>query len=1049
MSRVLVALVAATLFQTVARGAELSHFADAPLRAVQFVDETEGWAVGDDGVILHTIDGGQTWERQPTGVRASLRAVCFLDPFTGFVVGREGLPYRPGSAGVVLFTNDGGTKWQRISLKELPGLHAIKFLDQRTGFLAGEATDQYPTGLFFTQDGGVTWKPVEGARGPGWLAADFADRQTGAVVGPWGHIALLRRGELLKTTIEGEMKNQKVRAVQIVDGKPIAVGDGGRILTLQQPIKGAPVMAPVDLKLPVEVQRCWDFHALHFAGEHGWVVGRPGSAILHTWDGGKSWQVQNTGQSLPLRGVFFLNAKQGWVVGELGTILATTDGGKTWKVQRRGGHRAAVLVVTARGETLPAGTVAALGGDEGYLCGAVRLTCSDPVSAGPPQASESARFAEAVRRAGGCGGEVLWQFRLPQHLLQADAKELAMFWGDSADPEKGIEELQRQLVLALRTWQPSVILTDHPDPRSETGQLGAALALAMSKAFDLAGKADAFPDQIGKLGLQPWSVSKLYGRWDAAEGAHLILDLGKPRPLLLGSPLDYAGSCLSLLFDDPPTPARQAYYRLLASRAEKAESHKHPCQGLTLNAGGQARRERDPFEVDEQKWGEYVRVLQQRRDYLEIAKQSMDESSKARQMLAAVEKSLAGLPEEQAGEAAFALANLYARTGQWPMAKEVFLLLVDRYPAHRLAPEACRWLIRHGSSSEARRREELGQFFVTQVYEFSSKSGKEREAPNLKIAGGAQLRGGRETVLLRRQDDIREWHKSSLAVGEHLDSYGPLYAADPEIQFCLQAANRRLGEFDKAHLWYTQFKTRQGGGPWHNAAASELWLNRRNGLPPKPVAQADLAETPPYLDGKLDDECWKEVKPIVLQNAVGKTAEQFVTEAWITYDAHHLYLALRCKHPGNHFVPPVKPRKRDDDLRRFDRVSFMLDLDRDYSTYFHFQVDQRGCVGEDCWGDRSWNPKWFVAVHSEERFWQIEAAIPLAELTGDRIRPGEAWACNLVRTIPGQGVQAFSIPADVMPRPEGMGLLMFHRPDSPKPSTVPVTPRMDKVPDGK
>ena len=61
----------------------------------------------------------------------------------------------------------------------------------------------------------------------------------------------------------------------------------------------------------------------------------------------------------------------------------------------------------------------------------------------------------------------------------------------------------------------------------------------------------------------------------------------------------------------------------------------------------------------------------------------------------------------------------------------------------------------------------------------------------------------------------------------------------------------------------------------------------------------------------------------------------------------------------------MKVRPRDADLRPYDRVSLLLDLDRDYATYFHLQVDQRGCVCEDCWGDRTWNPRWFVAVHSD------------------------------------------------------------------------------------
>jgi hypothetical protein len=113
------------------------------------------------------------------------------------------------------------------------------------------------------------------------------------------------------------------------------------------------------------------------------------------------------------------------------------------------------------------------------------------------------------------------------------------------------------------------------------------------------------------------------------------------------------------------------------------------------------------------------------------------------------------------------------------------------------------------------------------------------------------------------------------------------------------------------------------------------------------------------------------------------------------------------------------------DVEGFDRVSILLDLDRDYQSYFQFQVDQRGGLAEDCWGDPSWNPKWFVATHREANVWTAEIAIPLVELSADVPTQGRVWACNIVRTIPGKGVQAWSIPANVTPRPEGMGLLQF------------------------
>ncbi len=37
------------------------------LTAVHFVDTQQGWAVGHDGVILHSADGGQSWEKQLDG----------------------------------------------------------------------------------------------------------------------------------------------------------------------------------------------------------------------------------------------------------------------------------------------------------------------------------------------------------------------------------------------------------------------------------------------------------------------------------------------------------------------------------------------------------------------------------------------------------------------------------------------------------------------------------------------------------------------------------------------------------------------------------------------------------------------------------------------------------------------------------------------------------------------------------------------------------------------------------------------------------------------
>ncbi len=1057
MRRVLFALTC-LLVPTHVHAADTPAFADAALFAVQFIDANEGWAAGDDGVVWHTIDGGQSWERQPTGVRACLRSLHFLDPFVGYVVGRESLPHGTGSTGVILATRDGGVSWQRLNMKTLPGLNRVKFLDKQNGFVAGDGSDQFPSGAFFTQDGGKSWHMLpsppwgrglgerggEGVRTPllaskqwhaaSWLAADFLDPRTGILVGAWGRLGPVREREVVGPDIDlSLLRGRNIRAVQLEGKTAFAVGDGGLALISEE--TAGKRWGAMDLGLPADLQGCWDFHGLHFIGDNGWIVGRPGSVILHTADRGKTWDWQRTGQSLPLHHVFFLNDQQGWAVGELGTIVATNDGGTTWKVQQRGGHRAAALIVTAKGENVPAPVVALLGGDEGYLTVATQVTAADPHSAAPGRSAEAMRLREAIRQAGGCAAEVLWSFPLPGHLAQADAATLARFWGSSNDENRGLEQLERALVLTLRIWKPEVVLTDNPDPRTATGQPGAAVGLAIQRAIQKAGRAEAYPEQVAKLDLQPWSPKKLYARCENANGAHVTIDLNEAKPRLNGSAVDFAAPAASLLNDAPAATDNLApfvHYRLLASTLVDADKHKWLMQGLSLQPGGQARRELgDPAEFEEVDLKRLAQAVQQRRDLQAIAKQQLQDPVRAARMLAVVEPALAGLPEEQAGGTAFNLANQFAQAGQWPMAKEVFLLMIDRYPAHRLAPDACRWLIRHGASSEARRREELGQFHVTTEYKFRP---RQTSSDSQRFT---QIQREREIALLRRWEDVRTWHKGSLTVGEHLAALSMVHFLEPEVQSCLQSARRSLGDFHEAQKWYAQMKLKLGeqGGPWAQAAAAELWLVNRDGLPPKPMASCARTDHAPFLDGKLDDPCWKQAKAINLKDAVNQTAEAYPTEVWLAYDADCLYLAARCKHPADgHRKPPVTPRPRDADLRAFDRISLLLDLDRDYSTFFHLQIDQRGCVCEDCWGDKSWNPKWYVAIESDDTSWTVEAAIPLVELTGDKQSFGTTWACNLVRTIPGKGVQAMNTPADAEPRPEGMGLLTFIQTERKRPT---------------
>ncbi|WP_394132000.1 WD40/YVTN/BNR-like repeat-containing protein [Shewanella maritima] len=84
----------------------------AQLTKTFFINDTHGWAVGHDATIIHTQDGGMTWQlqMQSPDIEKPFLDVMFFDPQHGIAVGAYGLFYR---------TSDGGQNWQEEFHEEL------------------------------------------------------------------------------------------------------------------------------------------------------------------------------------------------------------------------------------------------------------------------------------------------------------------------------------------------------------------------------------------------------------------------------------------------------------------------------------------------------------------------------------------------------------------------------------------------------------------------------------------------------------------------------------------------------------------------------------------------------------------------------------------------------------------------------------------------------------------------------------------------------------------------------------------------------------------
>ena len=201
------------------------------LDAVSFADDRRGWAVGHQGVIIHTTDGGETWTMQP-------EAVCQGRPLFSVWFKNDRLGFAAGLWGLLIKTTDGGKTWEQVKLPPLPdgrkddrNLFAI-FPDLKGNlFIAAERGT-----LFKSVDGGLGWKLIEtGGKGSLWAGAALRD---GSIIvgGLRGKIFRSQDEGLHWTEVHTGTKSSITGLTELTDGRVVAVGLEG--VTLESANEG-------------------------------------------------------------------------------------------------------------------------------------------------------------------------------------------------------------------------------------------------------------------------------------------------------------------------------------------------------------------------------------------------------------------------------------------------------------------------------------------------------------------------------------------------------------------------------------------------------------------------------------------------------------------------------------------------------------------------------------------------------------------------------------------------------------------------------------------
>ncbi|MFN8286554.1 MAG: YCF48-related protein [Chitinophagales bacterium] len=277
------------------------------LTDVFFINESKGWAVGQQGTILTTNDGGTNWAAQTSPVTSTgFTSVFFTSPTKGWVVGGKQS---------ILTTDDGGNTWLAIDSGNQINYEDVFFVTPDTGYIAG--SNGVPGIVKRTTNGGASWQTVA-APSKGIYAMHFLSGTRGWAVGS--------RGLVVYTDDAGASWTEQVAAGSVSTLNLIC-------LQMLSETEGWAGGNPSAFKITANGSTWTDKasgtnagkHDVHFTdSQNGWAVVSSSfgndQPLRKTTNGGTTWTMDTLHTATP-NALFFLNDTLGWAVGANGLVV--------------------------------------------------------------------------------------------------------------------------------------------------------------------------------------------------------------------------------------------------------------------------------------------------------------------------------------------------------------------------------------------------------------------------------------------------------------------------------------------------------------------------------------------------------------------------------------------------------------------------------------------------------------------------------------------------------------------------------------------------------
>ncbi len=208
----------------------------------------------------------------------------------------------------------------------------------------------------------------------------------------------------------------------------------------------------------------------------------------------------------------------------------------------------------------------------------------------------------------------------------------------------------------------------------------------------------------------------------------------------------------------------------------------------------------------------------------------------------------------------------------------------------------------------------------------------------------------------------------------------------------------------------------QGARPDDPAAAAAPTDAELGLVPGRPRVRPVRLDTPPVIDGHLDDEAWRRapvLREFVQQSPLDGAPATEETEVWVAYDSDHLYVAVHAHYDD----PSIMRAGRVDRDQAFmdDLFTVYLDTFMDQQRAYDFDVNPYNVQGDGILNaggrgsggqaipraDRSWDVLFDSGAQIVEDGYTAELAIPFKSIRYPTRRPGEPhyWGFQIAREV--------------------------------------------------